>query len=83
MDIKEKRHCAYQFVCDKLQAAGFRLEDCSEPLPLSDLYLLKTGEADPSGELVAGLRRMLRSVATQTEFDQVLVEPFQNKPPSV
>jgi hypothetical protein len=41
--------------------------------------LLKEGLADPSDELVALLKQLLKSSVTEADIDAHLVEPFQQR----
>jgi hypothetical protein len=45
-------------------------------ISLDDLARLKEGRDDPSPELVVALKRLLRPVTSETDFDDYLVKPF-------
>jgi hypothetical protein len=46
-------------------------------VPLEELIHLKEGQADPSIELVAALKQLLKGSVPESEIDAHLVMPFQ------
>ena len=46
-------------------------------IPLNDLMLLRDGSADPSIELVASLRELLKGQVSDEDINQHLIAPFQ------
>ena len=78
MSKSELCKTAYEYIkgqAGKLQGLSF---DVDHPLtiPLNEL-LLKEGLADPSAELVASLKQLLRGSVTEAEIDAHFVVPFQ------
>jgi len=78
------RKQAYQFVYEKIKELetqfSYNIEKYSEGTDivyLADLDKLKRGVADPSGELVAILQKLLNRVASEGEIEENLVKPFQ------
>ncbi len=85
MDVEiaknELRQQAYQFILERLNAVPVDSAnaDWSFSVPLEDLRLLKEGVADPSPELVASLRWLLKDTIPAGEIDSHLVSPFMEK----
>ena len=52
-------------------------EDLPSIVPLEELMSLKEGLADPSVELVAALKQLLKGSVPEAEIDAHLVLPFQ------
>jgi len=83
---RDKRKQAYQFIRDKLHESGHKLSyntakaiDVSSVISLAEMDNLKRGYADPSEELVAGLKKLLHRVAGEGEIEEYLVKPFLSK----
>ena len=80
---RDKRKQAYQFIYEKLHESGHRLShntaqaiDGASVISLAELDKLKSGYADPSRELVIGLKTLLHHVASEGEIEEYLVKPF-------
>jgi hypothetical protein len=73
------RKTAYEYIRTQLgNLHGLSLSDGQQTVvPLSELMLLKEGLADPSAELVASLKQLLKCSVTEVEIDAHLVTPFQ------
>ena len=78
MSNRQLRVTAYEYI--KTQISKFpecpRNSDLSVIIPLDDIVSLKEGLADPSTELVASLKQLLKGVSTEVEIDAYLVAPF-------
>ncbi len=77
----ELRKKAYQYILERLRAVPVdsAKTDWSFSVPLEDLRLLKEGVANPSPELVASLRWLLKDAVPPSEIDSHLVSPFIEK----
>ena len=80
MSKSQHRKKAYQYIEQVLgrlhhnsSAAELRVA-----VPLEELMYLKEGQADPSTELVAALKQLLRGSVPESEIDAHLVMPFQH-----
>jgi hypothetical protein len=59
--------------------SGYKLREMAngvDYISLNDLIGLKEGTSDPPPQLVATLKKLLKSVTNETEIDQYLVQPF-------
>jgi hypothetical protein len=78
MSRKQVRKEAYKYVLERLSSSQILSNDLgsSPNISLSDLMLLKEGLANPSAELVASLKQLLRGFVMEAEIDAHLVVPF-------
>ena len=78
MSRKQLRKEAYKYVLERLSGLPPHSSDLGSPpnISLGDLRLLKEGLADPSAELVASLKQLLRGFVMEAEIDAHLVVPF-------
>lgn len=82
-DRRRSQTRAYHFIIEKAQKVnqnlnrklGKRLESINY-ISLDDLLRLKERLTDPSPELVAALKKLLRHVVSEAEIDDYLVIPF-------
>ena len=79
MSKSELRKTAYEYIKGQIgKIQGFSYDvDHPSTIPLNELMLLKEGLTDPSAELVASLKQLLRGSVTEAEIDAYLVVPFQ------
>ena len=79
MSKSQLRKTAYKYVKGKISKLHGFSHDAGHPstISLNELMLLKEGHADPSGELVALLKQLLKSSVTEADINAHLVEPFQ------
>lgn len=82
----DKRKRAYNFIHSKLHELDHNLGhntsnyiDVASIISLAEIDKLKRGYADPSAELVAALKDLLRPVAREREIENNLVKPFLSK----
>jgi len=68
---RDKRKQAYQYTAQAIDVASV--------ISLAELDKLKSGYADPSRELVIGLKTSLHHVASERETEEYLVKPFLSK----
>jgi len=78
MSKRQLRQIAYEYIRGQTGKLHGFSNDADHPLtiPLNELMLLKEGLADPSAELVASLKQLLRGSVTEAEIDAHLVAPF-------
>ena len=82
---EEKRKKAYEYIVEKLHqlerdreyATDKSIND-SNYISLAEIEELKGGITDPTVQLVAGLKNLLRHVVSEHEVDEYLVKPFQD-----
>ena len=79
----ESRTKAYRYIIEQVKKGnlgpGHDIEETLadvDYISLGDLVKLKEGLVDPSPELAAALKKLLRPVASGTEIDDHLVTPF-------
>jgi hypothetical protein len=79
MSKSQIRKTAYAYIKGQIgNPHGFPQSAVHPPIiPLNELMLLKEGLADPSAELVASLKQLLRGSVTEADIDTHLVTPFQ------
>jgi hypothetical protein len=91
MDRRENRIRAYQYIVERAPKTSLAISYLSEKtlaeigyISLDDLRTLKEGLTDPSPQLVATLKKLLGSVASEAEIEDYLVTPFSSEaqPPS-
>ena len=85
---RDKRKKAYQFLYEKLhntdQNLRYKIDkniDDGSFISLAEMEQLKKGLADPSAELVAGLKTLLQHIANEDEIEEHLIKPFLSKSP--
>ena len=80
---KQARMDAYTYLLRKIREAGHLQYDMSYPessddyLSLDEMVKLREGLADPSEELVSASKKLLKSVAGETEINRYLITPFK------
>ena len=82
-DRRRSQTRAYHFIIEQAQKVNQdlsrkpdkRLESINY-ISLDDLLRLNEGVIDPSPELVAALKKLLRPVVSEAEIDDYLVIPF-------
>jgi len=81
MPKSQLRKTAYEYIKGQIgKLHGFSYDtDHPSTIPLNELMLLKEGLADPSTELVALLKQLLKGSVTEAEIDAHLVAPFQQR----
>jgi hypothetical protein len=81
MSKSQLRKTAYEYIKEQIgKLHGFSYDADHPPtISLNELMLLKEGLADPSGELVALLKQLLKGSVTEADIDAHLVEPFQQR----
>ena len=79
MSKSQLRKTAYEYIRGEISKLNWFSYDADHPsiIPLNELMLLKEGLADPSAELVASLKQLLKGSVTEVEIDAYLVTPFQ------
>ena len=79
MSKSQLRKIAYEYIRGQIDKPQWSSYDVDHPstIPLSELMLLREGLADPSAELVALVKQLLRGSVTEAEIDAHLVMPFQ------
>jgi hypothetical protein len=79
MSKSQLRKTAYEYIKDQINRIHDPYDESGHlPIvPLNELMLLKEGIADPSVELVASLKRLLKGLVPEAEIDVHLVTPFQ------
>jgi hypothetical protein len=79
MSRSQIRKTAYEYVKGKISKLQDFSYDADHPstISLNELMLLKDGLTDPSSELVALLKQLLKGSITEADIDAHLVEPFQ------
>jgi len=81
MSKSQLRKTAYEYIKGQIgKLHGFSY-DTGHPstISLNELMLLKEGLADPSGELVALFKQLLKGSVNEAGIDAHLVEPFQRR----
>jgi hypothetical protein len=81
MSKSQLRKTAYEYIKEQIGNLHRLSRSTSQPtiIPLNDLMLLKEGLTDPSVELVALLKQLLKGFVTESDLDAHLVEPFQQR----
>ncbi len=80
MSKSQLHKLAYEYIKDLSKSHEFSCEAGHPPVvPLNELMLLKEGLADPSAELVASLKQLLKGSVTEAEIYAHLVAPFQQR----
>ena len=81
MSKSHLRKLAYGYIVDRLSNSSVSIDDSHQysNVSLHELMLLKEGLADPSVQLVALLKQLLRGSVTEVEIDAHLVAPFKKK----
>jgi hypothetical protein len=81
MSKSQIRKTAYKYIKGQLSKLHGCSYDAESPLiiPLNELMLLKEGLADPSAELVALLKQLLKGASTDAEIEARLVAPFKQR----
>jgi len=79
MSKSQLRKTAYEYIRGEIGKLHWFSYDADHPstITLNELMLLKEGLADPSTELVALLKQLLKGSVTEAEIDAHLVAPFQ------
>jgi hypothetical protein len=74
MSKSQLRKTAYEYIKGKINKLhGFSCDaDHPSTVSLNELMLLKEGLADPSGELVALLKQLLKGSVTEADIDTLL-----------
>jgi hypothetical protein len=79
MSKSQLRKKAYKYIEQVLSKLHHTSSPADLPsiVPLEELMSLKEGQADPSVELVAALKQLLKGSVAESEIDTHLVTPFQ------
>ena len=81
MSKSQLRKTAYGYIQGEISRLHglSRNIDHASAIPLDELILLKDGLSDPSAELVASLKQLLKGSVSEAEIDTHLVVPFQRQ----
>jgi hypothetical protein len=79
MSKSQCRKKAYKYIEQVLSRLHYTSSTAELPpaVPLEELISLKEGRSDPSVELVAALKQLLKGSVPEAEIDAHLVLPFQ------
>jgi len=83
---RESRKRAYHYIITQATKLNPDLSRTSDKaavdvnyVSLNDLVELKEGLTDPTQQLVAALKKLLKSVVSEVEIDEYLAKPFRTK----
>ena len=82
-DRRESRKKVYCYIAEQAKKLNLDLSNRTNDrmtkvnfISLNDLAALKEGLSDPPQELVASLKKLLRTIASDAKIDDYLVRPF-------